>query len=498
MSQQTQLHRPQRSAADERLREMLKADYIAAERSFAHFFKAAWSVLEPKTPLLWNWHHDLICEYLEACAAGQIRNLIINIAPRSTKSLLVTVAYPCWRWLKTPSHRTLFGSWSADLAATHSILRRTLIESWWYQTGYHNKFQFREDVNTKANFANTARGHMKAGAILSPPMGEGGDEIILDDPHNTKQVESDAEREKCLFQYDHGWSSRLNNKKTGNIILVMQRLHEADLTGHLLEKDLGFTHLKIPTIAEERTRVVFPISKRVVTREAGSLLHPSRDGERELAIARKTMGPYGFSGQHQQDPVPATGGMFEVAMFEYAEVPEKFDYKVITADTAYTEKEESDFTVFSAWGVKGSGHSAQMYLVDCWREQIKSTDVEAKAITFIKRHSGYGFRGAYIEPKGHGIYLNQSLPKKSVLVPSETARKKFFEDRKLDKVERANNAVPHLTGRKIIVSDKIAGREDLVSEALKFPKGRHDDFVDTLIDAVKYVYGSKPTMFDVQ
>ncbi|MBK8202448.1 MAG: hypothetical protein IPK68_09110 [Bdellovibrionales bacterium] len=116
--------------------EALLADYEMSEAHLSHFVQGAWDVLEPQTELFWNWHHDLICEYLTAAERGEIKRLIINIAPRSTKSLLATVSFPDWIWTKTPSARFLFGSYAETLATKHSLLRRNLIESDWYQGGW--------------------------------------------------------------------------------------------------------------------------------------------------------------------------------------------------------------------------------------------------------------------------------------------------------------------------------------------------------------------------
>lgn len=480
--------------AIEAYREARALEYAAARKDLGLFTQAAWDVLEPSTELKWNWHQDYICEHLMAAHRGEIRRLIINIAPRTMKSLVTSVCFPDWIWIENPETRFLFGSYGDTLATKNSILRRNLLESDWYQEGYGHRFKLSADVNTKSEFANDKTGKMKSAGIKGSITGDGGDYIIIDDPHNPKEAESEAEREDAIQNFDLAWSSRLNDKKTGRIIVIMQRLHYQDLTGHLLEKELGYTHIKIPTIAEEREILVFPITGRVVQREAGDLMHPERDGPAEIEQAKKDMGPYGFSGQHQQNPVPSSGGLFTKEMFEFCELPEgRMDYKFITADTAYNDKKENDFTVFTAFGMK----AGELYVLDVYRKQIKADLVEAAVIPFIQRFSDYGFRGAWIEPKGHGIYLNQALPKKRVMIPNERDRKKFYEDRKFNKVERANNAVPHLANRRIHINNKILDKEILLAEVLAFPKGAHDDFVDTVIDGIKYVFSRKRSILEV-
>jgi predicted phage terminase large subunit-like protein len=474
-------------ATQKTLRDLLavqQLEYALARNDLGLFVQASWKVLEPNVDLKWNWHHDYICEYLQS---EDIKRLIINIAPRSTKSILSTICYPVWKWTKDPSTRFLFGSYANSLATKHSVLRRNLIESQWYQDGYGDEYQLSSDVNTKTEFTNDRTGQMKAAGIKASIIGLGADCIIIDDPHNPKGAESDLDRESTIQSFDLAWSTRLNNKKTGRIIVIMQRLHENDLTGHLISKELGYTHIKIPSIAEERETLVFPISNRTLTREAGDYMHPARDGVIELNQAKKDLGPYGFSGQHQQNPTPSKGGLFTQEMFDFVEMPKAFDYLYIIADTAYTDKTTSDFHVFTAFGML----NGELYIPDVFRKQIKASEVEEPAIQFIKRFSSYGFRGAYIEPKGHGIYLNQLLPKRGILIPTPNQIKDFFSDRRLSKVERANNAVPYLANRRIHINHLIQDKEILVAEALKFPKANHDDFVDTLIDGVKLAFSSR-------
>lgn len=469
------------------LSEAQNLEYLHAKKDLGLFVQCAWEILEPNVELKWNWHHDLICEYLQACANSEIKRLIINVAPRSTKSMITTICFPAWIWASQPSERFLFGSYADSLAKKHSVLRRNLIESDWYQNGYGKEFSLSVDVNTKSEFRNDKTGQMKASGIKGSVMGEGGDYILIDDPHNPKGAESDLDRESTIQNFELGWSTRLNNKKTGRIVIIMQRLHENDLTGHLLSKELGYTHLKIPSIAEERETIIFPVSQRTVIREAGDYMHPERDGKAELDQAKIDLGPYGFSGQHQQNPSPSGGGMFKESMFEFVELPTEFDYSFIMADTAYSDKKSADFTVFTAFGMKAN----ELYILDVYRKQIASDMVEEDVTPFIERFTKYGFRGAYIEPKGHGIYLNQSLPKKKILIPTVDQLKDFYKDRRLNKVERANNAIPHLANRKVHVNALIHDKEILLSEVLRFPKAAHDDFVDTLIDGIKYAFGSK-------
>lgn len=457
----------------------IKLDYALGEKNLAHFFKAAWTVLEPGTPLKWNWHHELICEYLTAFYAGDIKRLIINVAPRSTKSLLCTVVGPDWKWLTAPSKRFVFGSYAEDLARDHSILRRNLIESPWFQEGYSSKFTIAQDRNTQTVFANGHTGTMRAAGMHGSITGKGGDYVIIDDPHNPKGAESDAERERTVQDFDLAWTSRLNDKKTGGILVVMQRLHDQDLTGHLLEKDIGYEHVKIPTVCEERCVVHFPLSGREMVREEGDLMHAERDGPEEIAQAKKDLGMYGFSGQHQQDPTPRTGGLIKAKDLRfYTEYP-AVETKIIVADLTYEEQEQNDYTVVQCWGRIRS----DIYLLDQIRAQMGFKKQVAALLEMRARHPDA--ISIKIEKKANGAAVIETLkgevmglvdvsPRTSKFVRLEVCQPTF---------ESGNVWFPDPDIAPWITTN--------VTEVLKFMKTKHDDTVDTTTMAIDHFRGSK-------
>lgn len=481
------------------LRELMQIEYERARRRLGPFVRAAWDVLEPETELLWNWHHDLTCEYLEAVRLGQIRRLLINIPPRTgTKTIMASICFPVWWWIEEAYRRFLFSSYGDKLATRNSVFRRNLILSDWYQRGYGSSFSLSGDVNRTSEFTNDKTGLMRSSGIKSVPIGEGGDGIIIDDPHDPRGAESEKDREAAALAYDLGWSRRLNNAKTGFIIVIMQRLHEDDLTGHILAKDLGYTQLKIPMEAVEREVWTFPLSGEIFVREEGEFMHPDRFAAPEADAAQKELGDYGYAGQMQQDPVARGGNMFRETMIEFGPVPEAadgvcpYDYMFLTADTAYKDKQQNDYQCFAVWGVTPE----RLYAHDVLWMKLKAKDVEAVVVPWILKHNRWGFVGAYIEPKGHGIYLNQKLPEKGVPIPDEETIRIFYADRRASKVERANMAIPFLSTRKVILNEKLEMKERLKLEVLGFPKAKHDDFTDTLIDAIKRAYSEAPSIFD--
>jgi len=451
-----------RAYAEARARE-----YELSTRSLNRFVVGAWDVLEPQTQLLWNWHHDLICEYLMAAERGEIRRLIINIAPRSTKSLLATVSFPDWIWTHTPSARFLFGSYAETLATKHSLLRRNLIESDWFQRGWGKKFHLSGDLNKKTEFANDKTGQMKSAGIKGSITGEGGDYILIDDPHNPKGAESDADREATLQNFDLAWSNRLNNKKTGRIILIMQRLHHQDLTGHLIAKNLGYEVVKIPSICEKKTIITFPISGREFVREPGELMHPERDGHEELEQAKKDLGSYGFAGQHQQEPSPRSGGIIKRAWIKYyKELPDNLEEKIIVADLTFKDAKGSDFTVVEVWGRKGSS----IYLIDQIRDRM-GFPAQVQAIkTMAARHPDVVAK--IIEEAANGAAVIQTLQSEIIgIIPFNPQTKKDIRLAAVSPTYEAGNIFyPDPT----IASWVGTNVEELVS----FPTAAHDDTVD--------------------
>jgi hypothetical protein len=241
------------------------------ERSLFHYVNAAWPVIEPSTPFLNNWHIELMTEYLEAVTAGQIRRLIINIPPRYCKSLCVSVLWPTWVWarrsgdklgpddiLSGAHSRWIFASYADELSAKHSVDRRTILESPWYRSRWGDRVAFTKDQNQKSHYRNSARGAMFSTSMAgAAALGEGGDAIIIDDPHNTREAESEALRKTGIEAFRSALSTRHNDKKRGVIVVIMQRLNELDLSGYLLELG-GWEHLLIQGEYEERRTYVFP------------------------------------------------------------------------------------------------------------------------------------------------------------------------------------------------------------------------------------------------
>jgi predicted phage terminase large subunit-like protein len=382
------------------------------------FVPRVFETVDPGSRYLPNWHVDLMAEYLEAAAAGDLRRLVINVPPRYLKSITVSVAWPAWLLGRDPSAQIMAASYSADLALQHSVDCRLVVTSDWYRHRFPRVLLAR-DQNEKSRFQTTARGHRIATSVGGSATGSGGNVLIVDDPLNPKQAASDAQREHANTWFDQTFSTRLNDKKSGVIVVVMQRLHERDLTGHLLEQG-GWEHLKLPGVARERAIICFreplppersagliaaaedavpePLpphvqeadTAHVYVREEGDILHPDREGPEEIADAKRRLGSYGYAGQYDQDPSPAEGGIIKRwwwrwwqprgaklppvrvrkadgtwQEWEPVELPADLVGHLQSWDMAFKDTKDSAYVVGQVWAKKG----ADRFFLDQDREK---------------------------------------------------------------------------------------------------------------------------------
>ena len=297
-----------------RLANLPTRDEIAAERArrrLAEFIRQAWSQVEPGTPYTHGWHVDAIAEHLEAVSSGAIRRLVINIPPRHAKSLTVAVFWPAWDWLSTPSRQFLSASYAIVLSRRDAVRARRLIEGPWYQARWGGRFVLAEDQNEKTRYENDKGGYRIATSTGGSATGDGGDILILDDPHKVQDAQSDTIRENDLDWWRETWSTRLNDPRKSCEVIIMQRLHERDVTGHVLAEVGGFEHLMLPARFDPERRCTTSIGWSDPRTSAGELLWPERYDSAELALIEKKLGSYGAAGQMAQQPAPSGGGLFK-------------------------------------------------------------------------------------------------------------------------------------------------------------------------------------------
>jgi hypothetical protein len=222
------------------------------EDSLIDFVEAAWPAIDNST-FCSSWVIDALCEHLQAVTEGQISRLLINYPPRASKTSVASICFPAWTWARRevdyrsgPGVKFLAGSYGHTLSIQNSNLCRRLILSPWYQERWGGRFKLRADQNTKTQFDNDHGGSRLATSVGGSLLGLGGDIIVVDDPHNTETVESEAERENVLNWWRELSSTRLNDPKQAAIVVIMQRLHEEDVSGTILSSDENYEHLCIP------------------------------------------------------------------------------------------------------------------------------------------------------------------------------------------------------------------------------------------------------------
>ncbi len=424
----------------------------------AAFTRKTFATVDPGAAYKHNWHIDLIAEYLEACSRREIKRLVINIPPRYLKSISVTVAWPAWLLGHDPSERILAASYAEILSLKHSMDCRLVMQSDWYRRVFP-AVQLTGDQNEKRKFVTTARGCRFATSVGASTIGEGGRFLIVDDPLNAAQAVSDVERERANTWFDQGFSTRLDDKEDGVIVLVMQRLHANDLSGHLLAKG-GWEHLCIPAVAETKTVIDFGRVK--ITREPGDVLHPERESAEAIDRQKVAMGGYAFAGQYQQRPAPAEGGIFKAAWFQrFAARQDDYLQVVQSWDTAIKADQLNDPSVCLTFGVKPDGFD----LLEARVQRLEYPDLKRRVHA---QAEAFGPDAILIEDKASGQQLLQDLGRSTTLPLIGILPEK-------DKVTRASGVSALVEAGKLFLPTQAPWLPDFESELLTFPNSVHDD-----------------------
>lgn len=453
-----------------------------AELRLSAFVKQAWHIVEPDKELSWNWHHDAICEYLEAVCRGEIRNLLVTVPPRHTKSTVTSIMLPPWAWAHNAAIQFLYASHDGTLSIEHSVKCRRIVESPWYAARWGHRCSLAADQNEKKKFETAARGLRTAASVGGSITGKGGDIVIVDDPHKVEDADAavlTSLKSACAW-FDGTLSTRLNDPKTSCKIIIMQRIHQADLAGHVLGKG-GWEHLNLPTEAEGRTVVSMPHSDDIV-REDGSLLWKDRFGPEEVAQARTDLGSYGYASQHQQRPAPRSGGILKRSWWRFYKLgampPEWFDRLTRVTqswDTGFKEKEVNDP---SCCITGAQGHNG-IYLLDLWLDRVGFPELLRAAKAQYNKHKPHA---VIVEDKASGISLVQSLKADTTMpvLPIGVDR---------DKVARAHAVSPTIEAGNIWLPEDAPWLADFLDETADFPNVAHDDQVDALTQLLCYLLG---------
>ncbi len=324
-----------------RARERLARDIEGIRQrctTLAGFIREAWPVLEPSQPYVHGWHIDVLCEHLEAVTDGLITRLLINIPPGTMKSLVSSVFWPAWEWgpRGLSGMRYLTTSYAEKFVKRDTRRMRDLVQSEWYQSLW-------PEIELKRagemSFENTRMGN-REGVPFGSLTGGRGDRVIIDDPHSTETAESPAERATTTRIFRESVPTRLNNPASSAIIVIMQRLHEDDVSGQIVKLGLGYEHLMLPMEFEPERRSRTSIGFSDPRAAEGDLLFPERFPRSVVERDKKILGSYAAAGQLQQRPAPREGGMFKRAWFDVVEAAPAKARRVRRWDFAATDPRE--------------------------------------------------------------------------------------------------------------------------------------------------------------
>ena len=434
---------------------------------FATFVQRTFHTVSPGVAYLHSWHVEVIASYLERCRSGEITRLIMTLPPRNLKSICASVAFPAWALGHDPTLRVICASYSNELAAKHARDCRAVIESPWYRQVFP-KTRLDRAKTAEMEFATTARGFRLATSVGGTLTGRGGKFIIIDDPLKASDANSDLRREAVKEWFRNTLYSRLDDKARDRIVVIMQRLHVDDLVGHLLDQNEGWVHLNLPAIAEERER--FDLEDgRVFTREPGEALHPEREPLETLDRIKTTIGTYEFSAQYQQDPMPLEGGLIKWSWFRsYDEAPERQPTSLVSQswDSASKAEEIHDYSVCTTWLRHGDEH----YLLDVTRLRLEYPALKRLIVEMANR---YRPDAVLIEDKGSGTQLIQDLRDGGKVLPIAITPE-------ADKVTRMYAQSAKIEAGHVLLPREALWLDDFRTEILQFPRGRHDDQVDSV------------------
>lgn len=472
--------------------------------SLANFVKAAWHVLEPGTELKWGWALDAMCKCLEAVTDGRIKRLLINVPPGMMKSLIVNVFWPAWEWgPRGMGHIRYIGvSFALDgLSDRDSRKMRKLITSDWYQ----NRWPIGLTKNTETEFETEAMGFRLASPADSS-TGKRGDRLLIDDPINPEWANREnyiADRERWFRETIR---SRINDPETSAIVIIMQRLHQKDTSGIILEEGFDYVHLCLPMEFESNRRCEIHLDGDLFFSDPrkydGQLVFPERFTREYVEEEKKLLGEYGIAGQFQQRPAPRGGGIFKRSYFiaRWEELP-SMRYRIIFVDTASKTKEQNDFSVFEEWGLGKFDNKA--YLCDLMRGKWEAPELLKAARVFWKKcHSRnrlvYGvLRNMRIEDKSSGIGLLQQLRRGDAATGATPIPvKEIPRNAGLDKIARARDIAPYCEAGLVLLPKDEPWLPELERELFTFPKAGHDDQVDPFCDAVAEFFGGPRRTMD--
>lgn len=457
-----------------------------AERRLIEYIELTWHILEPDRPFVREWPLEVLCEHLEAVTAGEIRKLLINVPPGMTKSLTTNVFWPSWEWgpRNMASMRYVAFSYASNLTERDNDKFRMLIKSELYQRFWGDRVNLIKDTTTKP--INERTGWKLASSVGGVGTGERGDRLLIDDPHNVKEAESETVRKETVRWFRESLSSRVNDPGKSAFVVIMQRVHEDDVSGVIVSEDLGYEHLCLPMTFD----AAYPASSTSIgfvdKRKAGEILVPKRMPLYWLKEQEKELGPYAYASQYQQQPVPRGGGIIKSDWWQLwkEKFYPNFHYVLGSFDGAYTTKDENDFSAYTVWGVYEDPNGVfKVMLVYAWKVKLELHEIVKK---IAETNRKYNVDQVIVENKATGHSVVQELRR---LFQNEKWGFYLFDptrDGGGDKEARLYSCVPTFTND-VIYAPGTKWAQMVIDEVAIAPKGKWKDLSDTVSQAILYM-----------
>lgn len=462
--------------------------------SLADFVRESWHVLEPSTPLTWNWHIDAICQHVEALLTGwadavatggvpQVNNLAVTVPPGSLKSRVVSVCAPAWMWLRNPAWRVICLSRNPRVALRDALFARRLIESPWYQQQFQPEWKLSDDQNAKGNYGNDAGGSRQSAGIGAGVTGTRGDCVQVDDPIDIKDRHSAVERQTIKDAWDTAIRNRVNDPQRSCRIIIMQRVHPEDLVGHIFGKERdAWQHLNLPQEYDPEQHCALWTGWQDPRTHPGELLFPARFTPEVLAEEHINLGSADYDAIHQQRPRPREGAIVKLAWLTNRWTERPVVARLWATFDPTAAERPTDWAVLQLWG-EGGG---RRFLLDQVRGQWSPLGMETACKDALAR-----WRAEWameipliIERSAAGPAVAERL--RSVLPGVVTVVAKDSKEARLQSV------VPQLEAGAVWLPDPampgFAWVGGLVEELTSFPFGKADDQVDATTHALLWAH----------
>ncbi len=442
------------------------------------FIERSFCELNPQTAFSKSPHIEVLASRLENCRQGKTKRLVVNLPPRSLKSHAVSVAFPAWLLGHNPAIQIICASYGQELADKHARDCRTLMASEFYQKLF-SRARLSSEKRSVNEFLTTGEGFRMSTSVGGVLTGRGADVIILDDPLKPDDALSETRRTSVNDWYDNTLVSRLNSKENGIIIIVMQRLHQDDLVGHVMDQQ-DWEVLSFPAIAEEDEVHLIENAwgRRRFERKAGEVLQPDRESRLTLESIRRTIGEYNFASQYQQSPMPLGGAMVKTEWLRYyapADLPERFTCILQSWDTANKSGELNDFSVCTTWGVVYDRY----YLLDVFRMRLDYPDLERAVQEQANRHQA---DIVLIEDKASGTQLVQNLKAQGM-----SGIEPYDPPAGSDKILRLYAQTTEFESGRVLLPRSASWLDEYVREITGFPGAKYDDQVDSTTQALDHL-----------